>query len=565
MKQSTALFSLVAVVVAAMSVGCSGGGDPTTPAETTVTPTGANFACPSSQVLDLAVGEVRTALGGSAVCIRSDAGAEYMLNGFYASTVASAQTQVTATGFGITTVSSSAALGDVAADGAMTTLNGPTPRQSLELAFREFERKVLAPRMSSARTWYHNRATYSTVPATVGSAVQLNGSSEGCTNPQIRNAHVVAVSNRAIVVNDDANPAGGFTAAEFQSIATTFDTLVDPVDRAAFGDPTDIDGNGRIILFYTRLVNELTPANSEGVVEGFFNPRDLFPTSASGGLQGCPGSNVAEMFYLVVPDPTGTINGNVRTKADVSQSTIGVTAHEYQHLINAARRLYVNDADDFEEVWLNEGLSHIAEELLFYRASGLAPRANIDATTITASDRRVEAFNAHAIGNFGRYNLFLQRPERSSPYADNDSLSNRGAIWSFLRYAADRKQATDGTLWQQLVNSKTTGMANLNAVFGTDVMTWFRDWSISVYTDDRTTTSALYQQPSWNFRNIFPRLGVTTFPLKLRPLTNATATTVTLSGGGSMYSTFGVPAGTTAGVSWTAGSASAVFSVVRTR
>src|SRR4029079_8642217 len=167
------------------------------------------------------------------------------------------------------------------------------------------------------------------------------------------------------------NPAGGFTNAEFASIATTFDTLVDPLDRGAFGDPTDIDGDGHRILLYTRTGNELTPSGSEGVVEGFFNPRDLFPTQSTATLQACAGSNFAEMFYLLVPDPTGTINGNVRTKTAVTQSSIAVVAHEYQHLINAARRLYVNDADDFEEVWLNEGLSHIAEELLFYRTSGL--------------------------------------------------------------------------------------------------------------------------------------------------------------------------------------------------
>ena len=108
-------------------------------------------------------------------------------------------------------------------------------------------------------------------------------------------------------------------------------------------------------------------------------------------------------------------------------------------------------------------------------------------------------------------------------------------------------------------------MPNLTAVFGTDVMSWFRDWSISVYTDDRAATTATWQQPSWNFRSIYPRVGITTFPLKLRPLTNATASSVTLSAGGSMYATFGVAAGTTAGLSWTTASPSTVFSVVRTR
>jgi hypothetical protein len=439
-----------------------------------------------------------------------------------------------------------------------------TPRQSLELAFRTYEKNVLQPRMAAARAAYRNRASYAAVPTTVGAAVTLNGSETGCSNPDNRSGHVVAISNRAIVVADDANPSGGFTNAEFASIATTFDTLVDPLDRNAFGDPTDIDGNSRVILFYTRTVNELTPSGSEGVVEGFFNPRDLFPTQATATLQACSGSNFAEMFYLLVPDPTGTINGNVRTKSAVTQSSIAVVAHEYQHLINAARRLYVNDAEDFEEVWMNEGLSHIAEELLFYRTSGLSSRSNLDATAIRASQQRVDAFNQHQTGNFGRYIEFLKKPELSSPYADNDSLSNRGAVWSFLRYAADRKATSDGAIWKDLVNSPSIGMTNLNQVFGSDVMSWFRDWSISVYTDDKVATASQYQQPSWNFRSILPALGITTYPLKVRPLTAGTAMTQTLNGGGSMYATFGVAAGTTAGVSWT-GSSTTVFSVVRVK
>ncbi len=87
----------------------------------------------------------------------------------------------------------------------------------------------------------------------------------------------------------------------------TFDTLVDPVDRAAFGTPSDIDNNGHVILFFTRAVNELTPPGALGVTLGFFFPRDLYPKTAAPGP--CAGSNVAEMFYLLVPDTGGVVNG----------------------------------------------------------------------------------------------------------------------------------------------------------------------------------------------------------------------------------------------------------------
>ena len=173
-------------------------------------------------------------------------------------------------------------------------------------------------------------------------------------------------------------------------------------------------------------------------------------------------------------------------------ASLGTLVHEYQHLINAARRIYINNANDFEEVWLNEGLSHTAEELLYYRASGLTPRQNIDATSIRSSQQRVDAANAYQIDNLDRYAIFLGNPAANSPYADNDSLATRGATWGFLRYAADHQGTSDGTVWRQLVNSTTSGLANLTNVFGGTILNEFRDWSISVYTDDLTATTTTY-------------------------------------------------------------------------
>ena len=123
------------------------------------------------------------------------------------------------------------------------------------------------------------------------------------------------------------------------------------------------------------------------------------------------------------------------------------------------------------------------------------------------TQQRVDAVNAYQINNLDRYGLFLENPVINSPYADNDSLETRGATWSFLRYAADHQGTSDGTVWRQLVNSTTTGLANLTNVFGAPILNEFRDWSISVYTDDLVATAAAYQQPSWSFRTVLPLIS----------------------------------------------------------
>jgi hypothetical protein len=223
----------------------------------------------------------------------------------------------------------------------------------------------------------------------VGDLVRLNArTSAACdtATAEFRTGRVMVVSERAIVVADTGNPAGGFSEAEYAGVAAAFDTLVYPVDVRHFGEPTDLDGNGRAIIFYTRAVNALTPPNAGFVIGGFFWNRDLFPRT---GADACPGSNDGELFYMLAPDPAGTINGNRRSKDSVLSSTVSVIAHEFQHLINASRRLYVAKTANYDEVtWLNEGMSHVAEELSFYQAAGLSPAGQPGSRRGRGSPRR---------------------------------------------------------------------------------------------------------------------------------------------------------------------------------
>jgi hypothetical protein len=276
----------------------------------------------------------------------------------------------------------------------------------------------------------------------VGDLVRLNvNGEENCTNGIYHIARVVAIGDKSLIFADTLNPAGGgFTPSDYQRYAAKFDTLVYPLDVGAFGAPSDIDGNGRIGIIFTRAVNELTPAGSDSYVGGFTYSRDLFPKVANDRAEGCATSNQGEFFYALAPDPQGTVNGNRRTTGFVDSATISVLAHELQHLINASRRLYFNtDAESFEDKWLDEGLAHIAEELLFYRESGTAPRTNLDVAKIQQRNAIVNAFNDDMIGNAGRYRSYLVATQTSSPYADNDELDTRGAAWNWLRYLADQK------------------------------------------------------------------------------------------------------------------------------
>jgi hypothetical protein len=305
----------------------------------------------------------------------------------------------------------------------------------------------------------------------VGDQIQLNVQfDDNCGNAVMRTGRVAAVSGRAIMVHDATNPQGGFSDADYQEFAASFDNLVWPVVTRNFGEPEDIDRNDRVVFFVTRAINDLTSPAAGTYINGLFFSRDLFPTKDKNNLQGCPSSNVGEVIYLLAPDPG---RGGAFSLGSAKQNMVGVMAHETQHLISASRRLYtlrVAGTEWNETVWLNEGMSHIAEELVFYDASGTSPRRNLDRPTLQSSARTANAFNAFMVSNASRYLNHLTDPERDSPYQTDDDVGTRGAIWNFLRYAADRRAGDDQQLWNTLLNSRTTGMTNLRAALGTDMV-----------------------------------------------------------------------------------------------
>ena len=443
-----------------------------------------------------------------------------------------------------------------------------TSRLDFDFAARLNERwhAQLAPKVARARSARSagalsargSSASRSAAPTQVGDLLRLNVSETACDSVVNRVARVVAIGTQSIVVADTLNPAGGFTTADYQRFAARFDTLVYPIDVGNFGAPAAFGADGKIILFFTTAVNALTPKGSSSFVGGFFFDRDQFPVLSSAELEGCAGSNASNLFYLLTPDPLGSVNGNVRRTGFVDSSTTAVLAHEFQHLINSSRRIYVNKSPQaFEVTWLNEGLSHIAEELLFYHEGGVGPRMNLDVAALRSAVRVKDAFNTNQSSNASRYREYLISPSTTSPIRDDDSLSTRGATWDFLRYAADRRNrggGTDASVWMALVNSPTNGIANLRRVFGANVGSMLRDWSVSNYTDDLVTgVSADFTQPSWNWHSIFPVLGSTgTYPLAVAALSVAGASGTVVPGGAAFYR-FSVAANATASIGLSAG------------
>jgi len=456
-------------------------------------------------------------------------------------------------------------LSDQLANASQPELPGPGLAQMrFESALRREERSTLDFKAGSRA--YRSRVAesglrYSQLAAAIPgvgdkTTFKVPKQTQSCDNFSTITATVKYVSNRAILYLDDAAPAGGFTDADYQGIATEFDNLIYPTDVGAFGNPLDEDKNSRVIILYTPEVNKMTPAGSNGFVGGFFFLGDFFPTTGQTQGDHCKQSNQAELFYVLAPDPTGSINSNTRTTAFVRQTTRGTIAHEFQHMINASVR-FNNPAAEFETTWLDEALSHTAEDLNGRALKGFNETSNLTFAQLVPSSAALDDYNAFFFQNFIRLSYYLKNPGYFSPTSkDADtSLAVRGAAWALVRYTMDHYSPGGDTkaFLKALVAGPDTGVVNLVNRAGVPFDTLDVGFMIANYADDAgiPNLNAKYTYFTYDMRDNVRKILSNNpqnqvYPLAITPVSGSGVIISGLqarSGSGSYFSFSRAPAG----------------------
>ncbi|MEN8143308.1 MAG: IPT/TIG domain-containing protein [Gemmatimonadota bacterium] len=374
-----------------------------------------------------------------------------------------------------------------------------------DLKMREME-APLRPFMKAQPSF----GLFSQVPPTVGDSLDFGVSCIPGPPPDVR-AVAVSVGTAAAVFEDTVGGGGYFSSFQYDSIAAEFDTLTFATNEAYFGTAGDIDVNERIIILFTPAVNALTPGSyAQGFVAGFFCPLDLVPGQG----------NFKEMFYVVVPDTAGVYNGgggtlDAGTVRTFASNTIG---HEFQHLINAQ----VGNGGAFE-VWLNEGLSHLAEEVNGHAALGLSPGSNLDAAAIGGI---TPEFITWYVGNFLNLSLHLQAPSDTAALLQtmdpgatdpNGTFRMRGAAWSFVRYLLDRfaTPATEADFTRSIIQGSGNNRTNIEALTGSSFSDLVAEWSAMLAAEGRTDIASFGPEltlTSWDMFDMYDQFSLTVDP-----------------------------------------------------
>ncbi|HEX8918751.1 MAG TPA: hypothetical protein VF898_09620, partial [Chloroflexota bacterium] len=220
--------------------------------------------------------------------------------------------------------------------------------------------------------------------------------------------------------------------------AQHFEKHIYPTDRKYFGTEwrPGVDNDVHI----TCLIGDL---RSTGV-GGYYSAEDEYPRAVN------PYSNQREMFYI--NSGQGTIPGD---------SYFDVTlAHEFQHMIHW-------NMHPHENLWLNEGMSMLAEKLNGY--------ASVDEPDSFAlqPDTQLDTFNATASGSVAHY----------------------GAAYLFLDYLYERYGQK--IVHEILVDRKYTDMELIDDVLKrlhihTSARTLFKNWVVANAVNDPTLGKGIY-------------------------------------------------------------------------
>lgn len=301
-----------------------------------------------------------------------------------------------------------------------------------------------------------------------------------------------AVGTRAVWLDDVANPAGGYTTADFQSFDDQFENDAYDVDVAYFGVPSDIDANGRVVIVVSQEVNKL-----EGPA-GFVSPLD-FLTRAQ-----CAASDEGEIFYVWTPDPEAVLSDDTLALEDLRYIAPTINAHEFVHIIQIGRRVQAG-APTLQRIWELEGQASLGEEVVGHAVEGHALWQNLGVDVAINFDFTAQSdWYFYTFVELFRYNgadFGVSPPVRVQNAPEDCTWEGRdtghvcsvdlvnGVPWTFLRWLSDHFGPNfaggEQELQRNLVDNTLAGFANIEDVVGVSMDTLLAQWAAMLYVDDR--------------------------------------------------------------------------------
>lgn len=362
------------------------------------------------------------------------------------------------------------------------------------------------------------------------------------------------VGTKSVWLEDTGNPTGGLSDTDYQNLANTFDSQILATITDYFGTPSDLDGNGRIVVVVTKEVNKSD-------ILGFTTTAD-FSTS-------CGSSDNGEIYYARAVDADGQF-GQAYTLEEALDDAPQLLAHEVTHIAQFSIRIFQSGFQGvLQTIWELEGQATFAEEVVGHFVTGHTTGQNygFDVAWDCASqntpctDPDGIAWYIAPFVDMALYYGF--DPDASDPqtipiagaphlcsWLDLTSNGNTGPCyagrevygvpWLLLRYLSDQygSQFPGGEkeFHRRMILGNRAGFDNIATLIGRPMDRLLAEWAATLYVDDRVPgADSRLTLSSWNLYDIEQRLVT---PARLRPEQRSFgnfSTTVSVRAGSTAY------------------------------
>jgi len=287
----------------------------------------------------------------------------------------------------------------------------------------------------------------------------------------VRKAATLALATEHAEFYLDDEDLGEYQGRQVQTLGTAFEARVWPAILSTFGAPGDVDGNGKLLVL---LTHELGAHLNGGWLIGYFGNADLVRARDDSADCTGSGSNHGEVVYLNDAH-AGVVNGYAAQDlfATVYPATL---AHELQHLLNFQQRCVARSCEGPEEIWINEALSKVAEDLAGFGWNSAMGRAE------------GSAYLSRANGALRGYD------GRSLTHWEGDPIGNYQGVHSFLRLFTDR-------LGSDLVARVTVGpggVSGLEDALGLPLPFAMAQWATALLMSNEPGAKYSYSGASWS-------------------------------------------------------------------
>jgi hypothetical protein len=211
-----------------------------------------------------------------------------------------------------------------------------------------------------------------------------------------------------------------------QELATYYSDYGKPVVENYFGTPSDIDGNGKVVVLATPL--------ARGDTVAFVWQGDFFSKAS------CPASNEMELIYFNTED--------ILAIQDESYHALAVAAHEAKHVVSLYNRLVASrraGTSRSHPTWIEEGTAEIAGEMssrVAWAANGGPPvGARLEGSDFYPGNQlRVTAENYGVLLDLARTVWYLSSQPNGvvvTPEGAPEFSDVYGSGWTFMRWLGD--------------------------------------------------------------------------------------------------------------------------------